>query len=71
MIPFINKEIQPYLNADPACTLSCQVKNNVKHIVDVLNQMPQFADELKKGQLKTVGAFYPFISGKVDFLNNK
>lgn len=71
VIPFINKEIVPALNfTDPKCTLGCQVKNNIKYIVDSLNKTTQFDQEIKTGKLKVVGAFYPFVSGQVDFFTN-
>lgn len=38
-IPYINKEILPALDLENKdCTLGCQVKNNVRHIVDVLKK---------------------------------
>jgi carbonic anhydrase len=72
MIPFIKKEIIPSLDYNnPQCTLSCQIKNNVNHIVDALNTAPQFQKEISEGALKVLGAFYPFISGQVEFLEKK
>lgn len=72
LIPYINKEILPALNYDdPECTLACQVKHNVRHIVEILHKTPQFEKEVDKGRLKIVGAFYPFISGQVEILNRK
>lgn len=71
MIPFIKKEIQPAIDEkDPKCTLACQIKNNITHVVDLLNKTPQFKTDIEKGSLQVVGAYYPFVSGQVEFLKN-
>jgi carbonic anhydrase len=68
-IPYINKEILPTLDLkDPNCTLACQVKKNVIHIVELITKTPKFAQDIEANKLKVVGAFYPFVSGQVDFL---
>lgn len=71
LIPFIKKEIQPAIDeTNPKCTLACQIKNNISLVVDRLNKTPQFQTELEKGSLQVKGAYYPFVSGKVEFLKN-
>lgn len=71
LIPFVKKEIQPAIDeTNPKCSLTCQIKNNINHVVDLLNKTPQFKTDIEKGSLKVVGAYYPFVSGQVEFLKN-
>jgi carbonic anhydrase len=70
IIPFINKKILPAIDfKDPKCTLACQTKNNIKYIVDQIKKSETFFSEITNNTLKVVGAYYPFISGKVEFLD--
>jgi carbonic anhydrase len=70
IIPFINKKILPAIDfKDPKCTLACQTKNNIKYIVDQIKKSETFFSEINNNTLKVIGAYYPFISGKVEFLD--
>jgi len=70
MIPFLKKEIYISLDHDdPEVTLATQVKNHVKHTSDLIKRTSQFHKKNEAGDLKVVGAFYPFISGQVDFFH--
>jgi carbonic anhydrase len=69
LIPYINKEILPALDLeDKQCTLACQVKNNVRHIVEIISKTTRFSKDINDDKLLVTGAFYPFVSGKVEFL---
>lgn len=71
MIPFIKREIYASLNRkDPEATLATHVKCHVKHTVDLIKRTSQFYKKIEEGQLDVIGAFYPFISGQVEFFNN-
>lgn len=71
MIPFLKKEIYLSLDhQDPEATLASQVKNNVRHTVDLIHRTSQFNKKIEAGNLKVIGAFYPFVSGQVEFFLN-
>jgi hypothetical protein len=42
----------------------------VKHIVQSIRALNTFKDEINKDQLEIVGAYYPFVSGKIDLIKN-
>ena len=70
IIPFINKKILPAIDfKDPKCTLACQTKNNIKYIVDQIKKSETFFSEITNNTLKVVGAYYPFVTGEVEFLD--
>jgi carbonic anhydrase len=70
LIPFVQKEISAGLKDLQDKSLENCTKQNVKYIVQSIRALNTFKDEINKDQLEIVGAYYPFVSGKIDLIKN-
>lgn len=50
-------------------TVEEAVKRNVEHVTQELKKSPALSELIKKKKLKIVGAYYDFISGKVELIS--
>jgi carbonic anhydrase len=68
IIPFIQKEISEGLKEQGEKNLEESTKLNIGYIVKTLIDLSTFKNEISQNKLEIVGAYYPFVSGKVEML---